>query len=224
MNVVIMISVLSVGNTCVYSSSRVLVSLSEQGFAPRVFGYIDREGRPLVGVCLCLAFGLLCYLSVLKNESTVFTWLLSISGLSSLFSWASICASHFRFRLALKAKGRSTDELSFTSAVGTYGSCFGFGFICVIFILEFWVALFPGSTADAENFFETWLCVPVIILFLVSYFVWKRKFVWLTPIKDIDIDSGRRVADLDLLRQELAEERAYLASKPFYYRMYRFWC
>ncbi|GME72906.1 unnamed protein product [Ambrosiozyma monospora] len=224
MNVVIMISVLSVGNTATYGCSRVLVSLSEQGFAPRSFGYIDREGRPLVGVVLCLVSGLLCYLSVLKNESTVFTWMMSISGLSAFFSWASICASHFRFRLALKANGRSTDELSFTSAVGTYGSYFGFGLICVVLIVEFWVSLFPGSTADAENFFQTWLCVPVIILFLSGYFIWKRKFVWLIPIKDIDIDSGRRVADLDLLRQEVAEERAELVSKPFYYRVYRFWC
>ncbi|GMG30972.1 unnamed protein product [Ambrosiozyma monospora] len=55
MNAVIMISVISVGNSAVYATSRCLVSLSEQGFGPRIFGYIDREGRPLVGVGITLA-------------------------------------------------------------------------------------------------------------------------------------------------------------------------
>ncbi|GME75650.1 unnamed protein product [Ambrosiozyma monospora] len=75
MNAVIMISVFSVGNSSVYACSRTVVSLAEQGFAPEWFGYIDRAGRPLVGLIITLAFGLLGYLAVTSKQGVVFTWL-----------------------------------------------------------------------------------------------------------------------------------------------------
>lgn len=40
----------------------------------------------------------------------------------------------------------------------------------------------------------------------------------------IDLDTGRRVEDMELLKQEIAEEKAYIATKPFYYKLYHMWC
>lgn len=225
MNVVIMIAVCSVANSSVYAASRTIASLADQGFAPRIFGYIDRAGRPLVGVGVSLLFGLLCYLVASDQEGEVFNWMLALSGLSSIFTWGSICACHLVFRAALKAQGRTTDELSFTAQGGIYGSMFGVLMNCLILMAQFWVALFPiGELASAKSFFEVFLCVPILIVFYFGYFVWKRNFVFFVPLKDIDIDTGRREVDLELLKQEIAEEKAYIASKPFYYRVYRFWC
>lgn len=225
MNVVIMIAVCSVANSSVYAASRTIASLADQGFAPRIFGYIDRAGRPLVGVAISLIFGLLCYLVASDKEGDVFTWMLALSGLSSIFTWGSICACHLVFRAALKAQGRSTNELSFTAQGGIYGSMFGVLMNCLILMAQFWVALFPiGSPASAESFFEVFLCVPLIIVFYLGYFAWKREFVFFVPLTEIDLDSGRREVDLELLKQEIAEEKAFIASKPFYYRVYKFWC
>src|SRR5205814_958666 len=61
MNVVILISVLSVGNSSVFGSSRTLAALAAQGQAPRIFGYIDRKGRPLVTIAIASSFGLIAY-------------------------------------------------------------------------------------------------------------------------------------------------------------------
>ncbi|CDK24669.1 unnamed protein product [Kuraishia capsulata CBS 1993] len=225
MNVVIMIAVLSVGNSSVFGCSRTLASLAIQGFAPKWVGYIDRQGRPLAGILISCIFGLLCFIAASPKEGTVFNWLLALSGLSSLFTWASICACHLRFRRALTVKGRGVDELAFTSQCGIIGSWFGIILNVLILIAQFWVALFPiGGSPNAADFFESYLTVPVLIAFYVFHKLWKRNWSWFIRAKDIDVDTGRREVDIELLKQEIAEEKAFIASKPFYYRLWHVWC
>ena len=114
MNVVIMIAVLSVGNSSVFGSSRTLAALAASGQAPQIFGYIDKRGRPLVGIIVQCVFGLLCYITASSKSGDVFNWLLALSGLSSIFTWMSINLCLIRFRRALYAQGRDTSELTFT--------------------------------------------------------------------------------------------------------------
>lgn len=91
MNVVILVSVVSIGVSCVYGGSRTLTALAEQGYAPKIFSYIDRSGRPLISVSANLAFGALAYVVLASSGNIVFTWLLALSGLAALFTWGSIC-------------------------------------------------------------------------------------------------------------------------------------
>ncbi|CEP60043.1 amino acid permease GAP1 LALA0_S01e01706g [Lachancea lanzarotensis] len=224
-NVVILISVLSVGNSAVFACSRSITALAEQGSLPKVFAYVDRKGRPLVGIAVTCTFGLLCFIAQSDKEGDVFNWLLALSGLSSLFTWFGICLCHLRFRRALAAQGRSTDELAFASTVGVWGSGYGAGLILLVLIAQFWVAVWPpGDAPSAEAFFEAYLSFPVLLAFYVGHKLWKRNWKLFIRAKDIDIDTGRRVVDIDTLRQEVAEEKAVLKSKPFYYRTWKFWC
>ena len=64
-NAVILLSVLSMANSSFYSSARLFLTLSEQGYAPKVFSYIDRAGRPLIamGVSAFCRYCLLCCIS-----------------------------------------------------------------------------------------------------------------------------------------------------------------
>lgn len=121
-NVVILIAVLSVGNSAIYTCSRTLCSLAQQGFLPKRFGYIDRRGRPIFGIVFASLFGLIAFVAESDVEGEVFNWLLAISGLSSLFTWGGICLSHIQFRRALAAQGRDTDEIPFASPLGVIGS------------------------------------------------------------------------------------------------------
>lgn len=91
MNVVILVSVVSIGVSCVYGGSRTLTALAQQGYAPKIFAYIDRSGRPLWSVVINLAFGALAYVVLASKGSIVFDWLLALSGLAALFTWGSIC-------------------------------------------------------------------------------------------------------------------------------------
>jgi amino acid transporter len=87
MNAVILISVLSVGNSSTYGSTRTLTALAEIGQAPALFAYIDKKGRPLVTLVLALVLGCLAYINIAPVGATVFNWLLALSGLSSFFTW-----------------------------------------------------------------------------------------------------------------------------------------
>lgn len=224
-NVVILIAVLSVGNSAVYGCSRTLTALAEQGFLPKIFGYIDRKGRPLVGIAFTSFFGLLSFIAASPKEGEVFDWLLALSGLSSLFTWMAICICHLRFRRALSAQGRSTDELSFVSPAGVWGSIYGTVLIMLILAAQFWIALFPiGSPPDAKDFFESYLSLPVVLVMYIGHKCYKRNWKLFIRAENIDIDTGRREVDIENLKVELAEERAVLASKSLWIRSYYFWC
>ncbi|KAH3659996.1 hypothetical protein OGAPHI_007201 [Ogataea philodendri] len=226
MNVVILVAVLSVGNSAVFASSRTIASLAQQGFGPKWFGYIDRAGRPLVGVGITLLVGLLCFLAASSKQDEVFTWLMALSGLSSIFTWGSICFCHIRFRRALAVKGRGTDELPFTSGAGIWGSYFGTLLNSLVLVSQFWIALFPvGEPPNAKVFFEAYLTVPVVIFLYLFHVIWKRKqFVLFFRAKDIDVDTGRRETDIEVLKAEIAEEKAYIKSRSIFFRFYKFWC
>lgn len=216
MNVVIMIAVLSVGNSSVYGSSRTLAALAEQGQAPRILAYIDRRGRPMVGIALSALLGLLGYLAASPKQGEAFNWMLALSGLSSIFTWGSICLAHIRFRSGWAKQGHSLDELAYKSQPGVIGSWLGFILNVVVLIAQFWVAVWPiGGKPDAETFFSIYLTVPVVFAFYVPY-----KLIYKTPFvrsADMDLVTGRREMDLDSL---LAEERAEQAAWPKWKKMY----
>ncbi|CDO52408.1 hypothetical protein DV495_001340 [Geotrichum candidum] len=223
-NAVVLIAVLSVGNSAVYGCSRTVAALAAQGHAPKILAYIDREGRPLFGIMLSSIVGLLCFVTASDKQNEVFAWLLSLTGLSSIFTWGSICLCHIRFRAALRAQGRTTEELAFASQVGVIGSYFGLIFNCLVLVAQFWTGLFPlgGSGADAKNFFQSYLAAPIVIVCYAAFKIIKRPRF--QDLKTMDLDTGRREIDFELLKQEIAEEKAYLASKNFLYRTYKFWC
>lgn len=125
MNVVILVSVISIGNSGVYGGSQTLTALAEQGYAPRFFTYIDRSGRPLFSSIAIILFGLLAFVNLNASGPVVFDWLLALSGLAALFTWGSICLSHIRFRSAWKYHGHTLDEIPFKAIGGVYGSWVG---------------------------------------------------------------------------------------------------
>ncbi|CAK9437805.1 uncharacterized protein LODBEIA_P21830 [Lodderomyces beijingensis] len=225
MNVVIMIAVISVGNSSVFGSSRTLAALAASNQAPKIFGYIDKEGRPLVGIIFQLVIGALCFLAASPKQNLVFNWLLALSGLSSIFTWGSINLCHIRFRRALKVQGRDTSELAFTSQPGVLGAYWGAGLNLAVLGLQVWIAIFPlGEKPSAEAFFMNLLTVPVVIVFYVGHKLWTRNWRIFYRANEIDIDTGRADLDLELLKQELAEEREYMAAQPFYKRWWSVWC
>ena len=135
-NVVILFSVISIGLSGVYGGSRTLTALAEQGYAPKIFAYVDRAGRPLASTVFILAFGPIAYVSLASSGETVFAWLQALSGLAALFTWGSICLAHIRFRHAWKYQGHSLDELTFKSAFGIYGSWVGLGLVVLVLIAQ----------------------------------------------------------------------------------------
>lgn len=225
MNVVIMISVLSVGNSAIYGSSRTLAALAEQNQAPRFFAYIDRKGRPLYAIIFASCLGVLGYLAASQKQTEAFDWMLALSGLSSIFTWSSICLAHIRFRHAWATQGHTLDELAFRSPVGIIGSWVGFIFNLLVLISQFWTGFSPVGwhhmTARelVVNFFQAYLAAPVVFLMYIGYKLWKRTDVIKT--RDMDLFTGKREFNVRLL---VAEEKADRLHWPTWKKWYKFIC
>jgi amino acid transporter len=225
MNVVIMIAVLSVGNSSIYGSSRTLAALAEQGQAPRILAYIDRKGRPMVGIAIASILGFLAFLAGSSRQGDAFNWMLAISGLSSVFTWGSICLAHIRFRKGWHVQGHSLDELAFRSQPGIVGSWLGFCMNCLVLIAQFWTAFAPIGYADMTasektiNFFQAYLAAPIVIAFYVPY-----KLIYRTPfVRSFNMDLHSGIRELNLA-ELIAEERAERASWPAWKKAYKFFC
>ena len=169
----------------------------------------------------------------------VFNWLVALSGLSTLFTWGSICVAHLRFRKAWKVQGHSLEELPYKAVGGVYGSGLGVTLVVLVLIaqvstsptkprlvadsqLQFYIAVWPVGYGEmtggdlAENFFQAYLAAPVMIFFYVlGYLIWRRK-----PQKasEIDLDTGRKSW---LTVEEMRQYRAERALAPWYVKVYR---
>ncbi|CAO1625365.1 unnamed protein product [Parajaminaea phylloscopi] len=194
-NAVILVSVLSVGNSAVYVTSRTLHGLANNAQAPSFFGKADKKGRPVPAVGATLAFGLLGFLVYTKEPGTVFNWLLSISGISQFLVWGGICLAHVRFRAAWKAQNMPDDELPWRSPLGVWGSWFGFLFNAILLIFEFYIAVWPIGFAEmspqgrASNFFQVYLAAIIVIVCYIGFKVARPSK--LLRATEIDLSTGR---------------------------------
>lgn len=211
-NAVIIVSTLSVANSAVYAGSRTLLALAEQGLAPKMFKYVDREGRPLPAVVVSLVFGLLAFLIYSAEEGTVFSWMLQISGLAAIFTWGSICFCHIRFRSAWTKQGYTLRELPWASPLGVYGSMAGLFLNILVIAANIYIGAFPtdegtySPSMRAYEFFNANISLVILLTFLILYKLIKRsKFV---RLEDMDIHTGRRdPVSEEVLEQERAEAR-----------------
>ncbi|KAK7415653.1 histidine permease [Neonectria magnoliae] len=225
MNAVILIAVLSVGNSAVFGSSRTLAALANLNQGPKIFAYIDRKGRPLVAIGIAAFIGLLAFIADLPQQGDILDWLTAISGLSTLITWCSICVCHIRFRLAWAARGHTPADLPFQSQVGIWGSYLGIILNVLVFIAHFWVGAFPigyedmSSGAIAQNFFLKWVGAPFVLVFYSAHKIYYRTTY--VTLKDMDVDTGRRDFNVPIL---VAQEREERETWPLWKRFYKFLC
>lgn len=199
-NGVILMAVVSAGNSNVYSGSRILYGLAEAGTAPKIFLRTTKAGVPYVAVLFTAIFGALGYLACSEGGNTVFNWLLNISAVAGLIAWVNISFSHIRFMRALKFNNMTRDDLPFKAVAMPYQAYYSFALgFTLVFVQGF--SCFYEFTAS--GFFTAYISV---ILFVVSwigahfYFngFGKKAFTasaWLVPLEEIDIITGSRNLD-----------------------------
>lgn len=219
-NAVITISVISVANSCTFASTRTIQALCARGMGPSIGAKVDKKGRPWVVLIVVLLFGCLAYINEAKKGGLIFTWLLSLSGLSNFFTWGSICLAHIRFRSAWKAAGRTTDDLPFAAQFGVIGSWIGLFLNILCLVAQFYVALWPiGGKPDANLFFQSYLAAPIVLLFFFGYKLYYRQWTFGVRTRDMHVDEGRREVDFVAFRAELDAERAELKAMPMWKRV-----
>jgi amino acid transporter len=179
--------VLSAANSNVYSGSRILVGLANEGFAPPFFAKTTKHGVPYGSVGFTALFGLLGFLNLSNTGATVFNWLMQIAGLAGFITWASLNVIHLAFMRALKARGIPRDSLPYKATWQPFFSWYGLFFNVLIIITQGFTAFIP--TFSVTDFFINYLS---LILFAVLYFGHKIAFrtEFVKPI-EANIDTGR---------------------------------
>lgn len=226
MNAIILIAVVSVANSAVYACSRCMVSMAHIRNLPKFLNKVDKKGRPIRAILLTLFFGLLSFIAASDKQEEVFTWLSALSGLSTIFCWMAINLSHIRFRKAMKYQERSLDELPFISQTGTIGSWYGFGVLFLVLVASFWTSLFPigESSASAQSFFEGYLSLPILIACYIFHKLYFKNWSWIVPISSMDLDTGRRVLDEDVRREEMRIEAETYNNSSLISKFWHVWC
>lgn len=95
---VILIAVLSVLNSGIYTSSRLLFVLGGRGSAPQWMTRINSGGVPVAGVLACTIVGYACVVLAALAPDTVFLFLINSSGAVFLFVYLMICLSQLILR------------------------------------------------------------------------------------------------------------------------------
>ncbi|WFD03795.1 hypothetical protein MOBT1_002489 [Malassezia obtusa] len=219
-NAAILISVVSMSNSAVYASSRMLVGMAEKRIVPSFFQYTDRRGRPYPALLLVFLFGLLAFLIYSASQDEIFSWLVGISGLSTIFMWGTICAAHIRFRHAWKKSGYTMRELPWSSPFGVWGSWFGLLLNVLLLAGNFYYSAFPigegqmDSMKRAHDFFENMIsAVVVLVSFLLHKMITRSKPV---SFEALDLHSDRRDP---VSSEDLERERSEFASWPLWRRV-----
>jgi amino acid transporter len=186
-NGVLFTVVLSAANSNVFSGSRILVGLADQGFAPQLFKKTSRKGVPYYSVACTAVFGLLGFMNESSDGGVVFNWFMNISGVAGFITWACIGLSHIAFMRALEAQGIPRSSLPYKAFLQPYFTWYGIGFNILIIITQGFQAFVPWSTSD---FFAAYIS---LILFAVLYVGHKvvTRCSYANP-NEADLSTGMR--------------------------------
>jgi lysine-specific permease len=183
-----------------------LLSIANNGWAPKFVGKTNKRGVPYVAVGITTLFSCIALVMIYTGASTVFDWLVSIIGSLIFLVWVCILFLHFRFRQCWKAQGRTPNDLPYQSWGYPYGHYLAM-VIAICCVVASWylsieskpsVSMYSGfddpkyiaaRTKWAQGLLGAWFpWLQAITL----YFGWK--FYKKTKIIDpalADLDTGR---------------------------------
>lgn len=152
-NAVILTSASSSANAFVYTGSRYLYALAQNGQAPACFLRCSKKGVPYYAVLATGGFGVLTYLSVQKNggAAQAFQWFQNLVTISSLFTWSSVCLAYLHFFRALKAQGVNRDNLIMKSPMQPYLGAGAFVFFVIIILFNGFHVFIRGQWVLSGN-------------------------------------------------------------------------
>ncbi len=169
MNGVILVAILSAGNSGMYASTRMLWYLSNQKHVPKVFSKLSKQGVPIYALLATAAVGMLAFLSSSFGNGIVYLWLLNASSLSGFIAWLGIAISHYRFRKAYISQGNHIKDLPYVAKGYPYTPIIAF-ILCIIIIAGQNYSAFVQKQIDWEGILVSYISVP---LFLALWFGYK---------------------------------------------------
>ena len=197
MNAVILTSVLSCGNSGLYTSSRMLYALAREGKAPKFLSKLNGKGVPVNCLYFSAGFALLCFVLYLTGgENGVYLWLMNGSGMAGFIAWWGIAMSHYRFRKAWIAQGHSVSEFKYHSALYPFGPIFAFILCTIVILFQDYTDVLAGNWGTA---FGMYLGIFVFLAFFLPYKIVKKTKI--VPLMECDFSRDNITGIDDILAE-----------------------
>lgn len=166
-NAVIMTSVISASNHALFAGSRLLYTLAVDGYAPGVFGHLNRFQVPWVAVLATSVISGLCFGASYIGAGQLWTWLQNIVGVSNQISWICIGFASLRFRAGIRRQNLE-HLLPFKNWTYPWGPVLSVGLNIVLVLVQGWSCFSPSFSA--VDFVSYYIEIPVMV---VMFAFWK---------------------------------------------------
>ncbi|CDK27993.1 unnamed protein product [Kuraishia capsulata CBS 1993] len=204
-NVMLVTTSFSAGNSYTYCSSRTLYGMALDGRAPRFFSHCNKNGVPIYAVLAALAWAMLAFLQVGSTSKKVLTWLVNLVTAGQLLNFLIMCITYLHFYRACKVQGLDRKSFPFVGWCQPYLSMFAGIVVLVMVGVQGYTVFIPGGWS-VESFLFSYLMVFIdIAIFIVWKLVKRTKY--------------RDPAEVDLVTglEEIEEhERIYYANLEKY--------
>ncbi|KAJ1939848.1 hypothetical protein FBU59_003988 [Linderina macrospora] len=186
MNAVVLITVLSAGNSGLYACTRVLWNMAKEGKAPRIFQRVTKGGVPIWALVFttfwsCVLFGI----SFIGNQD-VYIFLVTISGVTGFVFWLGLALTHWRFRKAYVHQGFDIKDLPYRAALFPFGPMYACFLLTIIIVGQGYSTFTPKF--DAQGFFSTYIALPLFVIMWLGWKYYKKtKFV---KLDEADVTHG----------------------------------
>ncbi|KFF10340.1 amino acid permease [Flavobacterium hydatis] len=162
LNLIVLTAALSVYNSSVYSNSRMLYGLADQGNAPKFLMKLNKHSVPINAILISSCFAAICILINKIMPEEAFSILMSLVVSSLIINWVMISYTHLRFRHAKDKENTKTKFPSIFYPVSNY--------ICFVFLFGILSIMWMTDMKLSVELIPIWLG----ILF-ICYKVFKTK-------------------------------------------------
>ncbi|WMY97577.1 MAG: amino acid permease [Arsenophonus sp.] len=170
MNIIILIVLLSAGNSGMYASTRILYILSCEGKAPKFLSFLSKKGVPQYSLIFTFLFSGLCILLSLLENQIVYSYLINISATTGFIAWFGIMLCHYRFRKGYIQNGYKLKNLSYYDKFYPISTIYNFILFCFIFLGQYYFVFKKSMTWDTFLFNEIGILIFLIIWGLFKFF------------------------------------------------------
>lgn len=212
-NVGLIISAFSAGNSYFFCASRSLHAMALKGHAPPFFKWCLPNGVPIVASTLVVAFAMLSFMQMGNSANQVLTWIVSIGTPAELANYALMSATYLRFYFAMKAQNFDRNKLHFKSWFQPYTAYLSLFATFSMTWLAGWAVFLDGNWS-MTTFATSYVIIPFDILVYVFWKLWKRPKI--LPLKDLDLVSGLEEVD------QHEKEYQYIPPRTWSEKVFRF--
>jgi len=162
LNLIVLTAALSVYNSCVYSNSRMLYGLAEQGNAPQFLKKLNKNSAPIAAILVSAALVAICIVINKIIPEKALSILMSLVVSSLIINWIMISWTHLHFK---KHKIKAGVKTKFPSLFYPVSNV-----IALVFLLAVLVMMWFTALKISVELIPIWL-----VLLYISYLLVQRN-------------------------------------------------